>query len=143
MVPELRNLEYTDRLKAMKLPSMYYRRDRGDMIECYKFTHNLYKSQSPFEMEGGHNTRTHSLKFKKHHLHSAVRRHFFSERAVNHWNALPKEVVHAPTLNTFKNRLDKHWQAYYYNLEPVPTRRMLYTHEDSEDDEDVQTVLQA
>ena len=28
MVPELRNLEYADRLRAIKLPSMYYRRAR-------------------------------------------------------------------------------------------------------------------
>ena len=40
MVPELRNLEYTDRLRAMKLPIMYYRRARGDMIEVYKI--NIY-----------------------------------------------------------------------------------------------------
>ena len=42
MVPELRNLEYTDRLRVMKLPSMYYRRARGDMIEVYKYLHGQY-----------------------------------------------------------------------------------------------------
>ena len=45
MVPELKNLEYTDRRQAMKLPSMYYRREREDMIECYKITHDMYKSE--------------------------------------------------------------------------------------------------
>ena len=28
---------------------------------------------------------------------------------VNIWNSLPDSVVDADTLNTFKNRLDKHW----------------------------------
>ena len=42
MVPELRNLEHTDRLRVMKLPSMYYRGARGDMIEVYKYLHGQY-----------------------------------------------------------------------------------------------------
>ena len=35
LVPELKNFEYGDRLRALKLPSLYYRRARGDMIETY------------------------------------------------------------------------------------------------------------
>ena len=30
------------------------------------------------------------------------------------WNSLPNEVVQAPSLNSFKARLDKHWEAYQY-----------------------------
>ena len=140
MVPELKNSNYVDRLKAMKLPSMHYRRDRGDMIECYKFTHDLYKSSPPFDMDHDHSRRGHSLKFKKRRVKTSVRQHFFSERVVNHWNQLPEEVVTSPTLNTFKNRLDKHWQCYYYSLESLPTRRLIYK-DDVEDDE--MNVLQA
>ena len=34
------------------------------------------------------------------------------------WNSLPDSVVDADTLNTFKNRLDKHWldQDVLYNF---------------------------
>ena len=56
----------------------------------------------------------HSLKLVKHHTSKTVRSHFFSERAVNNWNSLPDDVVQAPTLNTFKNRLDLHWKDYQY-----------------------------
>jgi len=37
---------------------------------------------------------------------------------VNIWNSLPDSVVDADTLNTFKNRLDKHWldQDVLYNF---------------------------
>ena len=34
---------------------------------------------------------------------------FLSSRIVNEWNELPKEVVDAPSINAFKNRLDRHW----------------------------------
>ena len=38
---------------------------------------------------------------------SNIRKHTFTNRVVQEWNNLPKEVKEAPTLNTFKNRLDK------------------------------------
>ena len=43
LVPELKNLEYCDILRPPKLPSLYYRRARGDMIETYKYLHGIYK----------------------------------------------------------------------------------------------------
>ena len=35
-----------------------------------------------------------------------IRRRFFTQRVVMHWNRLPKEVVDAPSLEAFKARLD-------------------------------------
>ena len=35
-----------------------------------------------------------------------IRKKFFTQRVVTHWNRLPKEVVDAPSLEAFKSRLD-------------------------------------
>jgi len=102
-------------LQAMDLPSLVYRRYRADMIEVYKFIHIIYKSgQSLLPMASLTALRWHMFKLKKRYCHKQLRSSFFSFRVIN----LPSNVVSAPSVNAFKERLDKHWKDYRFTLDP-------------------------
>ena len=97
MVPELKEMEYTQRLCRMRLHSLYYRHDRGDMIECYKMTHDCYDI-SPILRKDDNKLRGHSYKLQLQGSSKDVRHNFFSLRCVRNWNSLPELVVSAPSL---------------------------------------------
>jgi hypothetical protein len=38
LIPGFKDMTYENRLRKLKLPTLAYRRKRGDMIEAFKFT---------------------------------------------------------------------------------------------------------
>ena len=110
LVECIRHQPYVKRLKHLGLPSLYYRRRRGDMILTYQIFHggiDVHPSEFLTLAKGA--TRGHPYKLVKPAATTRVRRHAFAVRVVNDWNSLPSHVVCAPSLNAFKARLDKHW----------------------------------
>lgn len=111
IIPVCRNMAYEERLKYLKLPTLVYRRHRGDMIEVYKILHGIYDKETSLKLERNECsiTRGHSMKLKVSRSKHEVRKWFFSDRVVNVWNSLEEDIVTAGSVNAFKNRLDKFW----------------------------------
>ena len=114
-LPGFRDLPYSQRLKKLKLPTLSYRRLRGDLIEVYKMFEVYDKEVGQFlklwaDMAPRTGNRGHPRKLYPQHANSQVRRNSFAIRVVKEWNGLPTNVVEAPSLDSFKNRLDKHYK---------------------------------
>ena len=106
---------YEDRLAAAKLTTLEARRERGDMIQVWKYLHHqqdvdpallftLRKDvalrttrQSADELALADRDRDPSLE---------LRRHFFTVRVVRQWNDLPLSVRQSTSIDMFKNRYD-------------------------------------
>ena len=121
LIPGFSNLEYTERLKKLNLTTLVCRRARGDMLETFKHLNGQYNSAPILHLDSrtrGTTTRGHQLKLEKGRSRLDVRKHFFTQRVVNLWNALPVNLVSAPTVNAFKNRLDTLWKDAPFTTDP-------------------------
>ena len=114
-IPRMKELSYAERLRKLKLPTLSYRRIRGDMIETYKILTGIYdKDACGFlklwkDMAPRTGTRGHPFKLYPQQARTSLRKNSFALRVVDVWNSLPSYVVTSKTVNTFKNRLDKYW----------------------------------
>jgi ribonuclease P/MRP protein subunit RPP40 len=111
LIKGFNKLTYYERLKKCCLPTLTYRRHRGDMIETFKILSGVYDSDIVPKMELSleYRTRGNSLKLKANRSKYDLRKYFFTNRVVNIWNSLPDAVVLSKSVNFFKNNLDKFW----------------------------------
>jgi hypothetical protein len=105
VVRQIRSLPYSDRLSALNLFPLDYRRLRGCLIYTYKLFQNGSEGQYFTLSDTG--LRGHNKKLFVERVNTRLRQSFFSYVTVPLWNKLPQEVIEAPSLQVFKLRLDK------------------------------------
>jgi len=118
-----KDLPYSERLKHLCLPTLAYRRLRGDMIETYKIF-NSYDQAVTLDLQRNVSaTRGHQYKLSLGRSQRDIGKFCFSSRIVSPWNSLPDDVVNAPNIKVFESRLDKCWrreEILYDYRSPLP-----------------------
>ena len=114
LVDGLGNLEYHERLKRLDLPTLEFRRRRGDMIETYKHFSSYDRSTiaSTF-LPRERPSRQHNFQLhvpKSNDGQRGVQTNSFYHRVAPVWNNLPRNVVDSKHVDEFKAALDDYWK---------------------------------
>jgi len=108
MIREMELLSYEERLRVLGLFSLEKRRLHGDLIAAFQCLQWASKKDEHkhFSRLCCDRTRGNGFKLKEGRFRLDIVKKFFITRVVKHWSRLPVEVVDAPSLETFKVRLD-------------------------------------
>jgi hypothetical protein len=104
------DLSYTERLRRLNTPSIYWRYIRGALICAFKIIRLNYggpRVAENFTLLNSTRTRGHQWKLARTRVNHVKTKNFFFHKTVPLWNGLPATVVSASSVNAFKNQLDK------------------------------------
>ena len=127
LVENLGKLTYRERLERLNLPSLQFRRLRGDMIELYKHFNTYDKDTlSPSFQPRGRTTRSHQFQLLHQKSHDGIRgvqTNSFYHRTVDAWNNLPRKVVGVKTIIDFKDKFDELMRKKMFEISNEQERR--------------------
>jgi len=105
---DIKDLSYKERLVQLGLPSLKYRRVRGDLIQLYKIINNVDDiSFDKFFTFNTNITINSDFKLNTKYSRTNLRKYTYSNRVVKHWNILTLTTKRAPSVDLFKCLLDK------------------------------------
>ena len=117
----MKGLNYEERLCSLNLPSLVYRRKRGDILQVYKIINKDYDpltTTSLLTITHDRTTRSNNTtKLFKRRTNYDKYKFFFTNRVTNAWNSLPDKVVNVNSINSLKNNLDNYYKNCIYSTE--------------------------